>query len=157
MKMMKKRKIRVQIAIVKDNQLLLLHHIMPEYNKAFWGMPGGGVEEGESERQAAVREARQETCLDIELEDFRYAYETENNLFYDRVVTFIGYPVSGEANVGYDPEEGMHEVVRLTAIKWHPLYDDSGLEEVAKRDLTPVRLYFDEKTKTENESAKSPI
>lgn len=137
-----KRKTRVQIAILRNEQVLLLQHVMPKQNKTFWGFPGGGVEGNETPEEAAIREAREETGLDIELDDFKHEYFPENNLFYDRVVTFIGYPVSGEARLGHDPEEGMSEIVRLTGIKWHPLDDDEGMDGVRKDDLKEIRKFL---------------
>lgn len=145
--MVLKRKTRVQIAIVKDEQLLLLYHVMPQHNREFWGLPGGGVEENETARQAAVREAKEETGLDIELDDFQREYDPKDNLFYEKIITFIGYPVGGEASVGHDPEEGMTAIVQLTDIKWHPLYDDLGVDGVSKRDLREIRDFFDQKRK----------
>ena len=140
--MIYKRKTRVQIAIVQDDQVLLLHHVMPQHNKRFWGLPGGGVEEDETPEQAAIREAKEETCLDIELADFRHGYKTKNSPFYEEILTFIGYPVGGNARVGHDPEEGMEAIVQLTGIKWHPLYQDDGLDNIAKSDLQCIREFF---------------
>jgi len=43
-----------------------------------WSMPKGRVEEGESEREAALREVREETGIsgeiEVELGDIRYSY-----------------------------------------------------------------------------------
>ena len=134
-----KRKTRVQIAILKDRHLLLLHHVMPQHNSAFWGLPGGGVESNETPEQAAVREAKEETCLDIVLTDFRLKHKTENNPFYEEVITFIGYPAGGTAKVGHDPEAGMESIVKLTDIKWHPLDQDEGLDDIRRKDLERIR------------------
>ncbi|MGZ4151572.1 MAG: NUDIX domain-containing protein, partial [Actinomycetota bacterium] len=46
-----------------------------------WGLPKGGIEENEDNRQAAVREVREETGLEAEIEDdlgeIRYFYVWE--------------------------------------------------------------------------------
>ena len=140
--MIYKRKTRVQIAIVEDEQVLLLYHVMPQQDKTFWGLPGGGVEKNETPEQAAIREAKEETCLDIVLADFRHEQKAENSPFYEEILTFIGYPAGGTAKLGHDPEEGMEAIVQLTDIKWHPLYKDEGLDNIAKKDLQRIRDYI---------------
>jgi ADP-ribose pyrophosphatase YjhB (NUDIX family) len=54
--------IGVYIAIFQDNRLLLTQREDFEV----WGLPGGIVEPGETLAQAAMREAKKETGLDIE-------------------------------------------------------------------------------------------
>lgn len=49
--------------IIKDHALLLLHR--PK--KAWYELPGGKVEQGESKEQAAVRECKEELACDVTL------------------------------------------------------------------------------------------
>jgi ADP-ribose pyrophosphatase YjhB (NUDIX family) len=53
----------VNVAIVRDGQILLTKR----RDFAIWCLPGGAVEAGESLGAAAVREAREETGLDVHL------------------------------------------------------------------------------------------
>ena len=47
-----------------DRPIVLIERRNPPYG---WALPGGFVDVGESLEQAAVREAREETCLDVKL------------------------------------------------------------------------------------------
>ena len=52
--------------IARDvDSILLTHEQSPEYHKPLWFVPGGGVEEGESPRAAAIRETLEETGIRV--------------------------------------------------------------------------------------------
>jgi len=54
-----------------NNEVLLIHH-----NAGHWDFPKGHVEEGETEIQTAVREVKEETNIDVEVnEKYRYTIE----------------------------------------------------------------------------------
>jgi 8-oxo-dGTP pyrophosphatase MutT (NUDIX family) len=50
-------------AVIFENGRVLLQR---RDDNGRWGLPGGGVEPGESVRQALIREVREETGLDVE-------------------------------------------------------------------------------------------
>lgn len=61
----------VDIIIYKDGKILLIKRKNPPHG---WALPGGFVDEGETVEQAAVREAKEETGLDVELQALLYVY-----------------------------------------------------------------------------------
>lgn len=69
--------------VIKDGKILLIHR----FNKGdeYWVFPGGGVEEGETPEQAAVREINEETTINVIPKLFLYHITwdtTEENFFY---------------------------------------------------------------------------
>ncbi len=56
----------VDTIILDDNKIILIKRLNDPY-KDHWAIPGGFVEYGEKVEDAAVREAKEETGLDIEL------------------------------------------------------------------------------------------
>lgn len=56
-------RIRVAAIVVRDGKILLVKHL--KEGRAYWLLPGGGVEYGEPLAEALVREVREETGLEV--------------------------------------------------------------------------------------------
>jgi len=139
---MVKRDTRVQVVVIENGKYILVRHLFKEENREFWAVPGGGVEPGETEEEAAVREVREETCLDIRLLPVKFETAPAVTSLYRRMVTFIGYPVSGDAHLGCEPEEELSRFYSITSLKWQDVYDDSGLDPVNVGYIRRVRDYL---------------
>jgi 8-oxo-dGTP diphosphatase len=62
------RAIPIAIAVVEDDDSFLIGQRPPDVVLAgFWEFPGGKVQQGESAEDAALRECREETGIDVEV------------------------------------------------------------------------------------------
>ncbi len=62
------RRIRYQGAIVREDHILLIKHRHHADGRDYWLIPGGGIEDGETEEQCVQREMREETNLEVVVE-----------------------------------------------------------------------------------------
>ena len=124
----------VGAVIVQDGKLVLVKRGV-EPAKGKWSIPGGAVELGERVRDTAVREAKEECGLDIELVndmpmdaiDNMIAGENERLRYHYVLLEFLARPIGGTLRPGSD----------VTEVRWVPL------EEVERYDLTNTfRLFF---------------
>ena len=67
----------VDTIIVDDDKVVLVQRLNNPY-KDYWALPGGFVEYGEKVEHAAVREAKEETGLNIELKHIVGVYSDAN-------------------------------------------------------------------------------
>jgi len=63
--------VTVDIIIEINNGIVLIERVNPPHG---WALPGGFVDYGESLETAAVREAKEETSLDVTLEEQFHTY-----------------------------------------------------------------------------------
>jgi 8-oxo-dGTP diphosphatase len=114
----------VDILIEKDGRILLIRRKNEPY-KGSWAIPGGFVECGESAEEAAVREAREETGLEVEIKQLLGVYSEPNRDPRGHVVSICYIAeAKGEERAGTDAAEArffrLEEAVKL------PLAFDHG-------------------------------
>jgi ADP-ribose pyrophosphatase YjhB (NUDIX family) len=86
----------VNIAIIENDRVLLTRREDFEV----WCLPGGAVDPGESIAQAAVREAREETGLEVHLTRLVGLYSWPNwHAEGTHAVVFAARPVGGELHI----------------------------------------------------------
>lgn len=76
-----------QALIIQDNKVLMVKQYV-ERGDIVWNFPGGGIEQFETPEQACIREVKEETGYEIELE---YLLIQMNEKY-----TFIGKIIGGE-------------------------------------------------------------
>ena len=80
--------------IIENNKVLLI-----QQKKGLWGFPKGRVEKNETECETALREVKEETNLDVKIEDinkkYKDTYLTKRNEFKE-VIYFLAKRIGGE-------------------------------------------------------------
>lgn len=124
------------VVLVKDKKVMLVKEVL-EDKKEHWIFPGGGVEFGETIEEAAAREVKEETGLDVKLKEFLGFKEIIRPQFdYHTIIFFfVAEPLN-------------HDVVRIKKIldakyftpaetKNLPLVDSAkwAIEEMNKKGL----------------------
>lgn len=96
----------------EENEILMVRQHHEE--RDIWMVPGGGIEPFENSIEAAIREAKEETGLDIEITGLAWHIEEVSHERGQRFVNYmIGKIVGGTLGLGYDPElDENHQVLR---------------------------------------------
>ena len=82
----------VNVAVIYQSKILLTQREDFET----WILPSGGVEDGESIAQAALRETKEETGLDVELTSLVGVYSRLGNMSPVHAILFTAKPIGGE-------------------------------------------------------------
>lgn len=99
--------------VILDNENRILMVKQHHEDKDIWMVPGGGIEEGESSLAAAVREMKEETGLEVEIDRLIWHSEEVSARGQRFVNFFMGRIKSGNLALGADPEfDDDHQVLR---------------------------------------------
>lgn len=113
---MKKEKSCGCIVLNEKKEILLILH-----NAGHWGLPKGHVEEGETEVQTAIREIKEETNIDVEVNtNYRYSmiYSPKENVEKE-VIYFIAKNISNNCKP---------QIEEVQDIKWLDI--DNAIETI---------------------------
>ena len=102
------------IVLNEKNQVLLIHH-----NAGHWDFPKGHVEKGETEVQTAIREVKEETNIDVEVND-KYRYTVEYSPKEDVIKEVVYFLAK---NISDDKEAQLEEVSEVQWFNFDEAFD----------------------------------
>lgn len=114
---------RSMAIVIRDNKILMEKVFY--FNRYFYTIPGGGIEEGETPEQTALRELKEECGLDGTIvRPLAVQYKKDGSMEYSFEVDI---PADQSPILGYDPE-GAEDELALKEVCW------CSLDEVSERD-----------------------
>ena len=96
--------VAVRTLVLQDGQILLVGHRSTKTGKVWWMAPGGLVHAGEPALDAAAREVREETGLEVEIDQLIYWLEWIWERSHCVELYFVGNVIRGQLAIGNDPE-----------------------------------------------------
>lgn len=128
------RRTRYQGAIVVDHHILLIKHREHRTGRAYWVMPGGGIDSGETEEECVRREMQEETNLDVRVISLLLNEPALPGNLYQQYKTYLCEPVTGEASPGGEPEPSAASWYSISAVKWFDLRSEAEWDPLLVND-----------------------
>ena len=124
--------------VINDNKVLVI-----QQKQGFWGFPKGHMEQGENEIETAVRETKEETNLDVIIEDktrFCLTYFIEDNNIHKEVVYFVA-KVDGKVDIKPQIEE-VNSIAWIDIAKLEDILTFDNLKELWKVVLNKIKSKY---------------
>jgi len=128
------RTVRYQGAILRDDHLLLIQHREHATGRAYWLLPGGGRESGETEEACIIREMREETGCEVAVKRVLLVERGHPMGIYEHLKTYLCHIISGTPAPGYEPEAEAAREYAIAEVGWFDLRNPAGWEAGLKND-----------------------
>lgn len=136
-------RIRVAGILIENDKILLIEH--KKEDKRYWLIPGGGVEWGESTAEALSREFKEETNLDIKIEEFLFLSETiapDKEKHIINLYFKISRDENSNSEILLGNEDNLNDLRFLSKeeildIKLYPNIKDKIIKLLNKEEITP--------------------
>jgi ADP-ribose pyrophosphatase YjhB (NUDIX family) len=115
----------------KKDRVLLSHR----RDIDIWNLPGGAVESGELPTEAAIRETREETGLNIKIKDLVGVYGKENR--DELVFVFLGKAMGGKLKKTAESDENRYYKLEKLPENTIPKHVDR-IQDASKNKSKPI-------------------
>lgn len=118
--------------IINENKILVV-----KQKSGFYGFPKGHIEKNETEKITAIREVKEETNIDIEIDDnlrFSIFYLVNGNINKE-VVYFVGYPKNTNIKI---QEQELESAQWLDIEKVEEILTFDNLKELWRKVLKEI-------------------
>lgn len=109
---------RVSAIIIASEKILLIHRVKP--NKDYFVLPGGSVEKDEDNIDALIREIKEETNLEVEVDGL--FWKINNNFDKRTQYIYLISKHSGVLELG-SPEKERQSTENKYILEWHDIKD----------------------------------
>lgn len=109
------------VAIIWQEKILLIHPANASWQKSTMGIPKGGIDHGESELDAAIRETFEETGIKLEISQLEPAPQHIDFYRKDKIVGTLTYYVcriSELSEIGLTSAVVPKTQLQLTEVDW---------------------------------------
>jgi drug/metabolite transporter (DMT)-like permease/ADP-ribose pyrophosphatase YjhB (NUDIX family) len=127
-------RIRYQGAILRDSRILLIRHQEHASGRDYWIIPGGSRLAGESEEHCVIREMKEETDLEVAVQQLLLDERFESDHGHHHHKTYLCDMISGQAKPGYEPEIEASQHYAIVEVGWFDLRDETSWGEKVKND-----------------------
>lgn len=123
----------VRVVIFRGDKLLVIHR--HREGEEFFVLPGGTIEEGESLEETAVREAKEETNLDVAVMKELFTITQTRNGELDTTHFFLVDASGGDPRFVAGPELLAMSATNTYELEWHTL------ESLKRKNFYPRGVY----------------
>jgi len=125
------REVRCQGVILKDRQVLVMRHYNSLRKEEYWMLPGGGLENNETEEECVIREIKEEANMDVDVIDILLNNEGTGIDVYKRYVTFLCVPKDKSMGRVGNETDNHRKILDLV---WCSLDDENSWSEYIKQE-----------------------